>query len=145
MKNPDRRQAESGFKQLSFLPEPEFTPQWPNPHTQPAKTLTRLLAGERLTQPSYGLTRWRLAAYCWELRKLGWPIQADNVACTDELAARRPIREYWLPADCIKQIVGALSFARYEQLKRQWDDYHPAASSAKRDAAMLNIARDCGV
>ena len=105
MKNPERRQASSGFKQLSFLPEPDFKPVWPNPTTQPGIALARMLKGERLTQPSYGLRCWRLAAYVKELDYLGWPVEAQDVPCPDGCGTGRPIREYWLP----QRVIAAVS------------------------------------
>jgi len=105
MKNPDSRQASSGFEQTSFLPEPEFNPTWPNPSTLPGKALTRMLKGERLTQPSFGLHCWRLAAYIKELDYLGWPIEAMDVPCPAGYGTGRPIREYWLS----QRILSALS------------------------------------
>jgi hypothetical protein len=97
MKNPDSRQASSGYEQMSLLPSLDFNPISPNPSTLPGKVLARLLKGERLTQPSFGLNYWRLAAYIKELKYLGWPIEAMDVACPAGFGAGRPIREYWLP------------------------------------------------
>lgn len=36
-------------------------------------------------------------------------------------------------------------YAAYEARKRQWDSEHPTATPAERDAAMMRIARECGV
>lgn len=104
MTNPDRRQAESGFKQTSFLPEPDFNPTYPNPHTLPAEALKRMLSGERITQPSFGLTRWRLSAYIKSLEYLGWIIKRDDVPNPH---GQNPIREYYLEAEVIQKIRGA--------------------------------------
>lgn len=106
MKNPDSRQASSGFEQLSFLPPPNLTAAWPNPTTQPGIVLARLVTGERLTQPSYGLNCWRLAAYIKELKYLGWSIEAMDVPCPAGLGAGRPIREYWLPQWVLSALSG---------------------------------------
>lgn len=101
MKNPSRRQAKPGFEQLSLLPAPEFNPTWPAPTTLPGKALARMLTGERLTQPSFGLACWRLAAYIKELDYMGWPVQARDVPCPKEYGAGRPIREYWLSREVL--------------------------------------------
>ena len=107
MKKPDRRQAKSGFfgtpkspsdntrepEQFELLPPPEFNPSWPSTGTLPAETLARMLSGERLTQPGFGTTRWRLAAYVKELDYLGWPIESEWVK---ETPYPRPIKRYWL-------------------------------------------------
>lgn len=97
MKNPDRRQASSGFEQMSFLPPLDFNPTYPNPSTLPSIALARMQKGERLTQPSFGLKHWRLAAYIKELKYLGWPIESMDVPCPAGFGAGNPIREYWLP------------------------------------------------
>jgi hypothetical protein len=93
-------------EQLSFLPPPEFNPKFPSRDTLPGKTLARLLAGERLTQPSFGLHCWRLSAYIKALRYLDWPIEARDVQCPAGFGAGRPIREYWLPAKVIHAVTG---------------------------------------
>ncbi|SAK40292.1 hypothetical protein AWB75_00184 [Caballeronia catudaia] len=108
MKKPDRRQAESGsldaiypmldyngeHEQLELLPLPPFAPTWPRPGTLPALVLDRLLTGERLTQPLFGTSYWRLAAYVQTLEDLGWSINCDWV---HEAGYARPIKRYWLP------------------------------------------------
>lgn len=148
MKNPERHQASSGFQQLSFLPEAEFNPKYPNPNTQPAKVLARLLNGERLTQPSFGLSCWRLAAYIKELDYLGWPIESADVTCPQDVGTGRPIREYWLTTKCIQhaqQHPLSVGHVVYEILKQQWDCIHAGATSRQRDAAISRIAQECGV
>ncbi|CAN5873317.1 hypothetical protein BH11PSE12_BH11PSE12_20500 [soil metagenome] len=106
MKNPDSRQASSGFEQLSFLPPADINPRWPNPNTNPGKVAARLLTGERLTQPSFGLNNWRLAAYVKELDYMGWPIEAADVPRPKEYGEGRPIREYWLSPATLTAITG---------------------------------------
>ncbi len=85
------------FEQLTFLPAPEFNPTWPNPSALPGIALARMMKGERLTQPSFGLNCWRLAAYIKELDYLGWTIESMDVPCPKGYGTGRPIREYWLP------------------------------------------------
>jgi hypothetical protein len=97
MENQDRQEGPIEPRQLSFLPPLELAATWPKPTTQPGIALKRLLKGERLTQPSYGLACWRLAAYIKELEYLGWPISSANVPCPPGLGTGRRIREYWLP------------------------------------------------
>ena len=93
------REAGAVGKQLSLLPEPPFSPQWPRKSTLPAETLCRLLAGEKLTQPSFGLTRWRLSAYIKDLGYLGWPIERVDVPNPH---GQHPIRQYWLDGETIR-------------------------------------------
>lgn len=90
--------AGAGAKQLSLLPEPPFSPQWPNLSTLPWQALERLLSGEKLTQPSFGLTRWRLSAYVKELAYMGWPIERADVPNPH---GQHPIRQYWLTPETI--------------------------------------------
>jgi len=112
MTKPDRRQAESGFEgtantpsddtrepvQFELIPPPEFKPTWPAHGTLAAEALARLLSGERLTQPSFGLNRWRLAAYVQKLEDLGWPVRSAPVHCPGRT---RPIKQYWLRTETI--------------------------------------------
>jgi hypothetical protein len=107
MTKPDRRQAESGLEgaantpaddtreplQFELIPPPVFAPAWPARDTLPAEALARLLTGERLTQPAFGTSRWRLAAYIKELKYLGWPVKAAPVHFPGR---SRPIAQYWL-------------------------------------------------
>jgi len=99
MKNPDRRQAKSGLGQLSFLPVPPFSAEFPSASTLPFEVLERLLKGERLTQPSFSLTRWRLSAYIKSLEYMGWTIERCDVPNPH---GAHPIREYWLSAETIR-------------------------------------------
>ena len=106
MTKPDRRQAESGFEgttqapsndtrepvQFELIPPPEFKPTWPASETLAAEANDRLLTGERLTQPAFGVHRWRLAAYIQTLKDLGWPVRSAPVHCPGR---RRAIAQYW--------------------------------------------------
>jgi hypothetical protein len=57
------RQASTGSKQISFLPEPNFNPKLPSKNTLAYRVLSRLLRGEKLTQPMLLNEKdsWRLA------------------------------------------------------------------------------------
>lgn len=88
-------------EQLSLLPVPAFVPSWPEPNTLPGKALVRMLTGERLTQPRFGLHCWRLSAYIKELEYLGWPVERMDVPAPAGCGAGRPIREYWLAPSTI--------------------------------------------
>ncbi|MEV9633747.1 hypothetical protein ABZO35_04615 [Burkholderia pseudomallei] len=80
-------------EQFELLPPPPFNPTWPASNTLPAETLARLLSGERLTQPAFGTSRWRLAAYVMELKYFGWPVKSAPV---HHPGRARPIAQYWL-------------------------------------------------
>lgn len=98
-KNPNRRQAKSGLGQLSFLPVPPFSAEWPNASTLPFQALELMLSGERITQPSFGLNRWRLSAYIKALEYMGWSIERADVP---NPYGAHPIREYWLDGETIR-------------------------------------------
>ncbi|ARK68839.1 hypothetical protein BOC38_20740 [Burkholderia pseudomallei] len=59
----------------------------------PAEALAQLLTGARLTQPSFGTSRWRLAAYIKELKYLGWPVKSAPIHYP---GCARPIAQYWI-------------------------------------------------
>jgi len=153
MKNPESRQASSGSIQYSFLPEPEFNPIFPSPQSLAYTALSRMLQGERLTQPRFGLNCWRLAAYIKDLDYLNWPIEKADVPCPAGFGSGRPIREYWLSNETIQKACnlpkddGASPslHALYEQLKNQWDADNPSATTRERDTAINQIATKLGV
>lgn len=108
MKNPDSRQAHSGFEQMSFLPEPDFNPIWPNPNTLPARCLAMLLNGQALTSPEFQAITgsWRLAAVIFTLKCLGWPIVSLEIPAPTKEAPDRYISRYSLPQKAIAQAFG---------------------------------------
>jgi hypothetical protein len=94
-------------RQLSLLPEPPFDPKWPNPNTLPGEALTRMLTGERLTQPTFGVHCWRLSAYIGTLKDFGWPVERADVSCPPGYGAGGPIAAYWLPPETIVEAKAA--------------------------------------
>jgi hypothetical protein len=90
-------------RQLALLPELPFAPEWPNPKSLPGEALARMLAGERLTQPSFGLHFWRLSAYIGRLKTLGWPVERADVSCPPGYGAGGAIAAYWLPPEIIAE------------------------------------------
>ncbi len=99
-----RRAAGLSSKQLSLLPEPPFSPQWPNTSTLARQVLNRLLNGEHLTQITYGFHSWRLSAHIKELDYLGWPIDRDEVK---NFNRSRPLSKYWLDPAIIAKVSAA--------------------------------------
>lgn len=99
----DRGRFETAQQSL-FNEQPIFSPAWPSPATLPDKALDRLIAGGRLTHPQFQQRTgsWRLAAAVKVLRRLGWPIQTDEL----RRPGRRPIADYWLPPDFVQAIKG---------------------------------------
>jgi hypothetical protein len=94
------------YEQLTLLPMPPFAPRWPNPDTCEGEALARMLAGERLTQPRFGLNCWRLSAYIKKLEYLGWTVKRADVPRPIGFRAGRPIREYWLSPSTIAAAEG---------------------------------------
>lgn len=86
-------------KQHELFERPAINPRWPTPGTKAFEALARMLAGERLTQPSFGFHGWRLAAYAKELQYLGWPICKGEVAAPHKTT--KPIREYYFSPETI--------------------------------------------
>lgn len=108
MENPSRRQAEPGFKQMSFLPEPDFNPVWPTPNTLPARCLSLMLAGQSLTHQEFidAAGSWRLAAVIFTLKGLGWPIESHEIPAPTIEAPSRYICRYYLNQKTIKEVFG---------------------------------------
>ena len=55
----DKRNNTSAQLHLDGIEPAPLAVTWPQPNTHAAMALTRMLAGERLTQPSYGWHAWR--------------------------------------------------------------------------------------
>ncbi len=108
MKNPESRQATSGFKQMSFLPEPDFNPIWPTPNTLPARCLSMMLAGQSLTHREFidAFGSWRLAAVIFTLKELGWPIETVEIPAPLDDAPNRHICRYFLDQRAINEVFG---------------------------------------
>ena len=108
MKNPDSRQASSGFKQTSFLPEPDFNPIYPSPNTLPARCLSMMLNGQTFTHPEFEVITgsWRLSAVVFKLKDLGWPVESFELHAPSPECSTRAISRYFLPAKAIKAVFG---------------------------------------
>lgn len=108
MKNPESRQASTGFEQLSFLPEPDFNPVWPTPNTLPARCLSLMLAGQSLTHQEFidAAGSWRLAAVIFTLKELGWPVESYEISAPTIDAPGRHICRYYLSQKAINQVFG---------------------------------------
>jgi hypothetical protein len=94
------RAGNPGPEQFELLSPPSFHPAWPTHGTLAAEALARLLTGERLTQPAFGMSRWRLAAYIKDLGYLGWPVKSALIYYPGRA---RPIAQYWLTNDTIAE------------------------------------------
>jgi hypothetical protein len=109
MKTPARlgRKAGAGDAggQLALLPEPPFSPIWPQSSTLAARLLDILLSGRTQTHPQFeALTfSWRLSAVVFELRELGWPVLAVDISAPTQACPDRIIAKYWLDPNIIAQ------------------------------------------
>lgn len=108
MRNPDRRQADSGFKQTSFLPEPDFNPNYPRPHTLAGRCLALMLKGKTFTHPEFELIAgsWRLAAVIFTLKGKGWPVESFDLPAPSPERPNRTISRYYLPPKVIQAVFG---------------------------------------
>lgn len=108
MKNPDSRQASSGFKQISFLPEPDFNPIYPTPNTLPAQCLALMLNGQSFTHPEFEQITgsWRLSAVVFTLKGLGWPVESFDLSAPSPECPTRTISRYFLTTETIKEVFG---------------------------------------
>lgn len=111
MQNPDRRQAESGLKQTSFLPEPDFNPIYPSPRTLPARCLAMMLNGQSFIHPEFEQITgsWRLSAVIFTLKGLGWPVESLDLSAPSPECPTRTISRYYLPRDVIQSVFGGSS------------------------------------
>ncbi len=110
MKNPDRRQAESGFvgEQLYLIDAPPFPPTYPNRSSLEGRALALFLQGRAITTPDFQevTCSWRLAGYVGQLiNKHGWPIVAEEVPFADD--PRRSIARYSMPKWVISELRAA--------------------------------------
>lgn len=108
MTNPDSRQASSGFKQTSFLPEPDFNPIYPTPNTLPARCLSMMLNGQNFTHPEFEQITgsWRLSAVIFTLKGLGWPVESFDLPAPTKECQTRTISRYFLKPETIKAVFG---------------------------------------
>ncbi len=97
-------------QQLSFLPQPEFSPTLPRSSTLAGRALAVLLAGRRLTHPQFqGMTgSWRLAEPIRALRHdFGWPVDTIEIPAPTTEHPDRIIGEYVMPEWVIREVGGA--------------------------------------
>lgn len=88
-----RREAPSVSKQLSFLPELDFTPRLPAKHTLAWGALAMMLKGKKISHPDFEdkTSSWRLAAHIHILNRLGWRIETMSV---QHIASKKPRKRY---------------------------------------------------
>lgn len=110
MKNPERRQATSGFvgEQLNLIDPPPFSPVIPPAASLTFKALKLLLSGRKITHPEFEAITgsWRLGAYIERLRKLRWPVITHEIFSPTRSCADRVIALYALPQWVIDELEG---------------------------------------
>lgn len=76
-----RQALTRSHKQLSFLPEVDFSPGLPSKKTLAWRALLLMLKGKKISHLDFqGETNsWRLAAYIDILKKMGWPIMSIDI------------------------------------------------------------------
>ena len=108
MKNaPAPTKTQGAFaEQLTLIPEPAFSPIWPNPATIAARVLTVLLTGEWLDHRDViaGYSSWRLSAYIRDLKLKGWPIVTIDKSEPFPNCPSRTIALYAMPPAIIEQV-----------------------------------------
>lgn len=94
-------------EQLALFAPPPFTPNWPSRGTQADKALGLLLDGRHLDHPTFEAEAgsWRLAAVVFELRALGWPVQASHKPAPTPDCPGRYIAVYRLSARALADLV----------------------------------------
>ncbi len=97
-------------QQLSFLPQPEFSPTWPPKSTLADVALSHLLRGGKLTHPQFETMTgsWRLSEPIRALRHdFGWPVDTIEIPAPTTEHPDRIIGEYVMPDWVIREIGGA--------------------------------------
>lgn len=111
MKAPARlgRKAGAGEtgQQLTLLPEPPFSPTWPQSSTLAFRCRDIFMRGASLTHPQFEAISfsWRLAAIVCTLRDLGWPIQSAEISAPTLKNPERTIARYRLAPYLIAQAI----------------------------------------
>ena len=93
------------MKQLSFLPEPKYNPKYPTETSLAFKALRLMLRGMKVSHPQFEeqTGSWRLAAHVHILKRLGWPVQKEEVKLEWQVddERKRHMGLYYLPEDLI--------------------------------------------
>jgi hypothetical protein len=100
-KAPTTLQADGALgEQLTLIDPPPFCPSWPKRNTLADRALKLFLDGRVFDHPDFieGSGSWRLAAFVFELRALGWPVETIEVPSPSEEHPGRTVALYKLPA-----------------------------------------------
>lgn len=98
----------AGAGQMSFLPEPDFNPVWPNPNTLPGRCLSLMLMGKSFDHPEFEAITgsWRLSAVVFVLKGLGWPVESFEIPAPSHECPSRTISRYFLTPETIQAVFG---------------------------------------
>lgn len=105
-----RRQASTGSKQISFLPEPELNcnPRWPKKNTHLSQTLCLMLQGREITALDFQdeSSSQRLPVHIDILcNKLGWPVLREDIIIRMKKKPKlRSFRKYYFDKKFIIKI-----------------------------------------
>ncbi len=93
------------MQQLSFLPPAPLSPIRPSSGLALA-ALNYLLSGQAIDHPRFEAETgsWRLAAVVRELRRLGWPVQSDDVPDSLADGRLRYVARYHLSPEALAQL-----------------------------------------
>lgn len=91
--------------QSELFERPAFSPVLPSHASLAAAAADMLLKGREITQCDFlAATRsWRLAAYIFELKQLGWPIEKEETQAPTADHPDRYIAKYRLPQWALKR------------------------------------------
>jgi len=96
--------------QMSFLPQPKYNPKYPPETSLAYKALTLLLGGLKISHPDFETLTgsWRLAAHIHILKRLGWPIQTQEVKLEWQVEdeRKRYMGLYYLPNEILDLVHG---------------------------------------
>lgn len=87
-------------QQLALIEPPPFAPSWPSPSGMASAALHMMLGGAKIDHHDFmgELHSHRLAAYVYDLRALGWPVETILVPAPSADCPGRAIARYSLPA-----------------------------------------------
>lgn len=97
----------TGPQQLALIAPPPFAPSWPSPTGMASAALHLMLGGAKIDHHDFmgELHSHRLAAYVYDLRALGWPVDTILVPAPSADCPGRTIARYSLP-EWVRQAVG---------------------------------------
>ena len=86
-------------QQMALIEPPPFAPSWPSPNGMASAALHLMLGGAKIDHQEFmgELHSHRLAAYIYDLRAMGWPVETTLEAAPTADCPGRTIARYSLP------------------------------------------------